>query len=113
MDEQSSTAPKVSSLAQLVIDSFEERHLPNHEKKINVNPIVSKFASWYEKVRNAMEYREDEVILRAAIERVLRRRLLLGGNAKTTAEPLVRELLWARYMPEGSLPESMEETVEK
>ncbi|HLD01367.1 MAG TPA: hypothetical protein VJC10_00665 [Patescibacteria group bacterium] len=113
MDEQSSTAPKVSSLAQLVIDSFEERHLPNHEKKINVNPIVSKFASWYEKVRNAMEYREDEVILRAAIERVLRRRLLLGGNAKTTAEPLVRELLWARYMPEGSLPESIIPQVEE
>ncbi len=41
-----------------------------------------------------MEFREDEVILRATIERILKRRLLLGGTGKSTAEALVKELLW-------------------
>jgi hypothetical protein len=60
-----------------------------------------------------MEYREDEVILRATIERILRRRLLLGGNAKTTASPLIRELIWARYLPSEGVGESMIVKVEE
>ena len=58
-----------------------------------------------------MEFREDEVILRATIERILKRRLLLGGSGKTTAEPLVKELLWARYLPNDELGYSKVEEV--
>ena len=76
-----SPGSKPSPLAQLLIDSLHVEKAENNERKMSVNPVVSKFATWYEKVRNAMEYREDEVILRAAIERILKRRLLLGGNA--------------------------------
>lgn len=96
----------LSSVMSLVVEHFEKDVEKNHERKITVNPFVSKVASAYEKLRNAMEYREDEVILRATIERILRRRLLLGGTAKSTAEPLIRELIWARYMPDNSVPES-------
>ncbi|MDP3941338.1 MAG: hypothetical protein Q8Q49_03460 [bacterium] len=108
-------SPALSPLAELVVARFEQKETPNHEHKISVNPVVAKFATWYEKFRNAMEYREDEVILRAAIERILRRRLLLGGNGKTAAEPLVREIIWARYLPDNHVPESavikVEETI--
>lgn len=100
-------------MATYVITSIQKKESVNHERKITVNPVVSKFASWYEKLRNAMEYRDEEVILRATIERILHRRLLLGGNAKTTAEPLVRELVWARYMPDNSVAESMIGKVEE
>lgn len=106
----------LSSVMSLVVERFEKVNSQNHERKITVNPFVSKVASAYEKLRNAMEYREDEVILRATIERILRRRLLLGGTAKSTAEPLIRELIWARYMPDNSVPESaiiqVEETID-
>lgn len=102
------TFSPLSSLAKYLIDSLQETPKePPDERRITVNPIVSKFASWYEKVRNAMEFREDEVVLRATIERILKRRLLLGGNGKTTAEPLVKELLWARYLPESEIRESI------
>lgn len=111
MDSEQEQSP--SHLTKLVISAFERKEHANHERRISVNPIVSKLASVYEKVRNAMEYREDEVILRAAIERILKRRLLLGGNAKTTAEPLVREVIWARYMPENAVPESVIHKVEE
>lgn len=110
------TKRDLSSLALLVMEQFERQHDANHERKMTVNPFVSKVASAYEKLRNAMEYREDEVILRSTIERILRRRLLLGGTAKTTAEPLVRELIWARYLPDNTVPESavtkVEETID-
>jgi len=106
----------LSSVMSLVVERFEKDNEQNHERKITVNPFVSKVASAYEKLRNAMEYREDEAILRATIERILRRRLLLGGTAKSTAEPLIRELIWARYMPDNSVPESaiarVEETID-
>ncbi len=104
----------LSPMARYVIEAFEKKIVPAHEEaKITVNPVVSKFASWYERLRNAMEYREEEVILRATIERILKRRLLLGGNAKTTAEPLVRELLWARYLPDTEIPQSAVDKVEE
>lgn len=103
----------LSQFARLVVSAFEKREEEEPGKRITVNPIVSKFASVYEKVRNAMEYREDEVILRSTIERILKRRLLLGGNAKTASEPLIRELLWARYLPENSIPQTMIADVEQ
>lgn len=102
----------LSKLAAYLIERFEQVEAENHEQKISVNPVVSKVATWYEKLRNAMEYREDEVILRAAIERNLRRHLLLGGNAQTTAEPLTRELIWAGYLKDEEVPESTIEKVE-
>ncbi len=111
MEEPSSQS--LSQLARLVVSAFEKTELAPLGKRITVNPIVSKFASVYEKVRNAMEYREDEVVIRSTIERILKRRLLLGGNAKTTAEPLIRELLWARYLPENAIPESIIPRVEE
>lgn len=114
--QPATTRRDLSSLASLVMEQFERQHDANHERKLTVNPFVSKVASAYEKLRNAMEYREDEVILRSTIERILRRRLLLGGTAKTTAEPLVRELIWARYLPDNTVPESavtkVEETID-
>ncbi len=104
----------LSPLAKFLLDSFTEEEKPHGEEhKLTVNPIVSKFASWYERLRNTMEFSEDEVVLRATIERILKRRLLLGGNGKTTAEPLVKELLWARYLPNNEVPESVVGIVEE
>lgn len=111
-DSSAQTTHHLSQIASLVVERFEKKAEANHERKITVNPFVSKVASAYEKLRNAMEYREDEVILRATIERILRRRLLLGGTAKSTAEPLIRELIWARYLPDNSVPESTISRVE-
>lgn len=103
----------LSPLASSLISAFEVSEAPTRERKIAVNPVVSKFAAWYEKFRNVMDYREEEVILRAAIERILKRRLLLGGDGKTVASSLVRELVWARYFPNETIPIAMVEKVEK
>ncbi len=102
-----------SRLATALIGAFNSKELQSTHRKIAVNPLVSTVASWYEKLRNAMDYRDEEVILRAAIERILKRRLMLGGDGKKVAESLIRELVWARYFPDESLSEGMIAKVEK
>lgn len=99
--------PPLSHLAHAVVSVFERKESTNHEPKITVNRFLSEIASWYEKLRNAMDIRDDEVVLKSAIERILKRRLLLGGNGARVAEPLLRELIWAHYFPNNTIPESM------
>ena len=97
---------QLSKLTNLLISSFEREEIKNQTKNgMNVSRFVSEIATWYEKFRNAMDYREEEVVRRAAIERILKRRLLFGGTGEKIAAPLMRELLWARYFPDASISE--------
>jgi hypothetical protein len=99
--------PSLSRLSNLLISSFEREEIKNQTKTgINVNRLVSEIATWYEKFRNAMDYREEEVVRRAAIERILKRRFIFsfgGGNGQKIGPILMRELLWARYFPDASI----------
>lgn len=97
----------LSALAQSLVDKFETKEALDADKKISVNVLVSKVAFWYEKVRTAMDYGSEETLLRRAIERILKRRLVLDPNSKTLAEILVRELIWAGYFPDETVPESI------
>jgi len=83
--------------------SIKQKPQTDEFTKLSVSQTVSFLALVYEKVRNAIEYREDHLIRRAAIERILKRRLSLNSEAKGEAENILRELMWARYFPNGSL----------
>src|SRR3989344_8123032 len=97
---------RLSHLSNLLITSIEKAETTKHTKHgIHVNRFISELASWYEKFRNAMDYRDEEVVRRAAIERILKRRLIFGGHGAKIAPILIRELLWARYFPENSISE--------
>ena len=71
----------------------------------NVSRAVSALAVVFEKIRNAVEFRADHLIRRAAIERILKRRIILNGAAGSIAENLVTELLWAKYIDSSLLDE--------
>jgi hypothetical protein len=87
-----------------VIEIFEESNLAfNDSVKYQVSRTVSLLAALYEKARNAVEFRAEHLIRRAAIERILKRRILLGGTTNTMAENLVVELLWARYIDSSQI----------
>lgn len=103
----------LTPISEYLITHFDKEKATSYDRMILVNPVVSEVASWYEKLRNAMDFRDDDAVLRGAIERIIRRRFLLGGTPQTIAEPLVRELVWARYFPEGTVPESIVDKVEK
>jgi len=100
--------PKIilSEYIKALIDtlkSIKPKVKPDDNSALSVSQTVSFFALVYERVRNAVEYREDHLILRAAIERILRRRFSLNSSGKSEAENLLRELLWARYFDNGVL----------
>ncbi|OGK18386.1 hypothetical protein A3G67_03800 [Candidatus Roizmanbacteria bacterium RIFCSPLOWO2_12_FULL_40_12] len=76
---------------------------PDETSRITVSQTASFFALAYEKIRNAVEYRESHLIRKSAIDRMIRRRLALNPEAKGEAENLIRELLWARYFSNESL----------
>jgi hypothetical protein len=95
------------------IESIKPKLKPNDLSRINVSQAVSFLAIVYEKVRNAVEYREEHLVRRAAIERIVKRRLALNPEAKNEAENLLRELLWARYFPNGSLGEEDTEIIQE
>jgi len=63
------------------------------------NP-VGRLAQVYEVARNALEYRADHLVRRAAIERILKRQVVFEKNAAKLADSLVEELEWARYINE-------------
>ncbi len=110
------SAPLPENLTHIVLSKYSHALLnalstikpkskPDDISKITVSQTVSFLAIVYEKIRNAIEYREEHLIRRAAIERILKRRLALNAEGKGEAENLLRELLWARYFPNGSLGE--------
>lgn len=96
---------QLNKYSESLIHIFEKAKEVPIESANAINPLVSELASWYEKFRNSIEYRDEEVILRASIERILKRRLALGGNGASTAKPLLKELVWARYFPESMYTE--------
>lgn len=97
----------LSKLATRLIEVFETRERELNDEKIIVNDLLSKVAIFYEKFRTAMDYGNEETILRRAIERVLKRKLFLEQNRSSLAEGLVRELVWAGYFPNATVPESI------
>jgi hypothetical protein len=74
--------------------------------RIHVEDIVSRAAFLYEQVRNAVDYREDHLLRRNAVERILKRLLVRGVHSDKVAKPLVLELIRAHYIPNDSLPET-------
>ena len=85
------------------LSEIKQRNIDPDAQTLSVSQTVSFFAILYEKIRNAVEFREEHLIRRAAIERILSRRLALNPSGQNEAENLIRELMWARYIPPDSI----------
>ena len=98
---------KLSAYTTALIKAWEECYekIPISTTRISVSQTVSFLAFLYEKMRNAVEFREEHLIRRAAIERIIKRRMLLNENGRDIAEVLIKELLWARYYENNTLGE--------
>lgn len=60
--------------------------------------LVTLLARIYEKARNSLEFRADHLVRRAAVERILKRRLIFHKEPRDLASLLITELRWARYL---------------
>jgi len=75
--------------------------------RVTVHAAVSRFAVLYERIRNAVDYKDEHLLRKAAILRILKRQLVLEEDPALVAMHLIRELIAARYLPNGTLPESI------
>ena len=81
--------------------------------KIHVSELISKMAFYYEKIRNSVDYREEYLLRKGAILRILKRQLVIEGSLTgqreedplKIAENLLIELIRAGYLRNGQLPE--------
>jgi len=80
---------------------------------IHVDEIASKLASFYERIRRVIDWKEEHLIRRTATERMLKRRMIseISGlqvvsnlKAEEMAEPLVLELIRSGYFPNDKIP---------
>ncbi len=83
-----------------------ERGLPPEEMRITVHAAVTRISVLYEKLRNAVDYREEHLLRKGAIVRILTRQLVLDVDPLNIAQNLIRELIAARYLPNAMLPET-------
>jgi len=108
---------ELSTETRALIERF-ERGLEEKEASegavntIYVDSIASKIAEFYEKLRMIIDWKDEHLIRRTAIERSLKRRFLseLGNgsagnyNFRDVSESLLMELIRAGHFPNNSLP---------
>ncbi|MBI2551539.1 hypothetical protein HYV73_04355 [Candidatus Uhrbacteria bacterium] len=80
---------------------------------LRVSDTVSKAVRTYEIVRNTLEYDDEHLLRRNAIRRILKRRLGEELPLTERASSLLRELIWAQYLPNERIPETMVATIER
>ncbi len=86
--------------------------------RLQVSDVISKMAFYYEKIRNAVHYREEHLLRKDAIERILKRQIIIENPIKfsridvsASARHLLIELIRAGYLPNNSLPETVVDEV--
>ena len=109
--------PQLSQPTQKLIQKYKTwyRLLRQEERTsfIHVDEVASRVASFYEKIRGVVEWKEEHLLRRTAIERKLRRRLIIRRNKEKIAEALVLELIRGGYFPNDRIPEYKINEVQK
>ncbi|NQU99710.1 MAG: hypothetical protein HQ538_03145 [Parcubacteria group bacterium] len=99
-----------------LIQSFEKKEEDKRDKgspKIKVNKTVSKLAFLYERIRNVIDYKDEHLLRKNAVRRVLKRRLTNKSSAKKISGPMVFELIRGGYLENENISENKIERVEK
>jgi hypothetical protein len=85
----------------------------NKEERLNVSDLISKMSFYYEKIRNSVDYKEENLLRKNAIERILKREIVIQGTLKLAevkgaevARHVLVELIRAGYLPNNQIPES-------
>lgn len=107
--------PGLSQATQRLIQKYQAWHQSLQPKTnvatINVDEVASTVASFYEKIRGVVDWREEHLLRRSAIERILKRRLFLQTSAEETVEPFVLELIRGGHFPNNQIEEKKIEEV--
>lgn len=101
---------ELSKRAEELFNAFEKAKSFHKKKRgsvVQVNEVIGTLAFLYEKIRVAVDYREEHLLRKNAILRILKRRFAPKSRAWDVANYLVRELIRSRYLPNKSVPEEV------
>ena len=86
--------------------------------KIKVSEFISKMAFYYEKLRNTVDYKEEYLLRKNAILRILRRLIVIEGainlqeyKSEDISKNLLTELIRAGYLPNNKISEDKIEEI--
>lgn len=108
--------PTISHPTEKLIEKFKSFVLtkPEAGSTIHVDYIASKVARFYEQIRKVVDYQEEHLFRKNAIDRMLKRRFLIQSNGdEEMAQSLICELIRAGYLPNDSILENKIEEVER
>ncbi|MDD5341456.1 MAG: hypothetical protein PHC97_03420 [Patescibacteria group bacterium] len=83
------------------------------EELIRVNLMTSAVALMYEKIRTIIDYKEEHLLRKSAIFRILKRRFLESRDYQKISENVLKELVSAGYLETNKYPESKIDDVAK
>jgi len=107
----------IKKLFQLVYreQNKQEEKDDDEAPRIRVSAMVSKMAFYYEKIRNSVDYKEEYLLRKNAIQRILRRQIVIEGsmtltpkevNSNEVAKHLLIELIRAGYLSNNKIRET-------
>ncbi len=105
----------VKKLAEISSKTGTEALANGEDDTINVDDVAARVASFYEAIRGIVDWREEHLLRKTAIERILKRRALLQGDMTgedgiDASEQFLRELIRGGHFPNYSIPlEKIEE----
>ena len=115
--EQAAAALTVNESTKKLLQAiYRAQHNPvgtkSDQPRIRVSTVISRMSFFYEKIRNAVDYKEEYLLRKEAIERILRRQVLIEGtitdnDPEKISQHLLAELIRGGYLPNNQLPTSL------
>ncbi len=107
----------ISQPTQQLIEKYQAWHQSLQPKEgvsfIHVDEVASRVAAFYEKIKGVVDWEEEHLLRKRAIERILKRRIILNQKNKEIAESLVYELIRGGHFPNDAIPETKITKVQK
>lgn len=116
--------PELSQSTQKLINRYQMWYQSLQPKEeaatLHVDEVASKVAAFYEKVRGIIDWQEEHLLKRRAIERALKRRIFTGvdlsnntGSGIQIAESLVLELIRGGHFPNDHIESTQTQEVQR
>ena len=98
-------------LFQIIYNKKNKADIEDGLPKIKVSELISRLAFYYEKIRNTVDYKEEHLLRKNAIQRILNRCVIIEGsirelNSEEIASHLLIELIRAAYLPNNKIQET-------
>jgi len=71
---------------------------------ISVDEVAARVASFYEKIRGIVDWREEHLLRKTAIERILKRRMMMNKGEEDFADHFLSELVRGGHFPNDRIP---------